>query len=144
MPESDVSNDPTPPKNEESTLLEELLAGVTGAIVTICCALPPLVHLVTGPLGPFIGGFVAGNKVSAGVRGRVIIAVSIGTGLAGILGIAAGVLLSFAQRSELPSWFPSSQTLGAILAGVWVYAAVLATAGAAVSASLKTRRQKSV
>jgi len=129
--------------SSSSSIAQELVAGALGAIVAIVCALPPLLHLVTFWLGPFIGGFVAANKANPGGRGRAIIAVTIGTGLSGLIGSAAFILRSFMSKDELPSWFPGSGMLGAILAGVWVYATVLAMIGTVVSTSLSKKRASS-
>lgn len=41
-----------------------LLNGVLGGGVTLLLILPPPVHLVTGPIGPLVGGFVAGSRLS--------------------------------------------------------------------------------
>lgn len=129
-------------EDQTSTLPGELLAGVLGAGVAVVCVAPPIVHLVTGPLGPFIGGFVAASHARPGARGRFVIAVTIATGLSSILAIALGVLLSFAVPSDFPDWFPSRPALAGILAGIWLYAAVLAASGAAVSNAV-SRKQSS-
>lgn len=130
---------PAPP----SSVGGEILAGLLGAGIAIGCVLPPIVHLVTGPLGPFIGGFVAANRARPGVRGQAIIATLVGTGVAGLMAIAAAVLVGLAGRSQLPDWFPSSGALGAVLAGVWLYGAVLAMVGTAVSGAFSAKeRQK--
>jgi hypothetical protein len=103
------------------SLAREILAGIAGAAIAAACLLPiPLVHLVATPLGPFVGGFVAGNMASPGLRGRAIIAVLVGSGMAGVLGGAVALLLAFAERSELPSWFPDSATLTGVVAAVWL------------------------
>ncbi|HVW26482.1 MAG TPA: hypothetical protein VHC69_14035 [Polyangiaceae bacterium] len=127
--------------NEESTFGGELVSGLLGAGVAMACILPPLLHLVTGPLGPCIGGFVAANRGKPGARGRVVIALTIGTAVTAFIGTAAEVFTSLAGKSQLPSWFPSSGTLAAILAGVWIYSTALGAAGTAVSAAL-SRREK--
>jgi protein-S-isoprenylcysteine O-methyltransferase Ste14 len=121
------------PSEAPSTVGREILAGLLGAGIAIGCVLPPIVHLVTGPLGPLIGGFVAANRAKPGPRGQAIIATIVGTGVAGLMAIAATVLVGLAGRSQLPDWFPSSGMLGAVLAGVWLYGAVLAAVGTAVS-----------
>jgi hypothetical protein len=128
---------------EASTLGGELLSGLLGAGVAMACLLPPILHLVTGPLGPFIGGFVAANRAKPGARGRAIIAVTIGSGVAGLAGVAAFVLIGLAGRSQLPSWFPASGTLAMILAGVWTYATGLGAAGAAVSGAFARKEPAS-
>jgi hypothetical protein len=127
--------------NEESNLGSELLSGLLGAGVAMACILPPLLHLVTGPLGPLIGGFVAANRGKPGPRGRAIIALTIGTAVTALIGTLAALLVGFAGRSQLPSWFPSSGTLSAILAGVWIYSTALGAGGTAVSAAF-SRREK--
>jgi hypothetical protein len=124
----------------ESSIGGEILAGVIGAAICLGCVLPPIVHLIAGPVGPFVGGFVAGNRVGPGVRGRVIIALTVGTTLAGIGATAAAVFKSLAGATDLPTWFPSNGMLGAILAGVWCYATALSMVGATVSSSMAERR----
>jgi hypothetical protein len=93
------------------------------------------------PLGSFLGGFVAGNIARPATRGRVVIAVIIGSGVSGILALAAAVLLGLAQKDELPTWFPAKDTLAAIIAAVWLYAATLSAIGATVSVALAQRKQ---
>ncbi|HEX7669501.1 MAG TPA: hypothetical protein VF395_07960 [Polyangiaceae bacterium] len=132
------ASNPAPP----SSVGGEILAGLLGAGIAIGCVLPPIVHLVTGPLGPFIGGFVAANRAKPGVRGQAIIAALVGTGVAGLMAIAATVLIGLAGRSQLPDWFPSSGALGAVLAGVWFYGAVLAMVGTAVSGSFSKKEEE--
>jgi hypothetical protein len=127
--------------NDQSTFGNELLSGLLGAGVAMACILPPLLHLVTGPLGPLIGGFVAANRGKPGARGRAIIALTIGTAVTGFIATAAAVLVSLAGRSQLPSWFPTSGTLAGILAGVWIYSTALGAGGTAVSAAF-SRREK--
>jgi hypothetical protein len=113
-----------------------------GAGVALACVLPPILHFVTGPLGPLIGGFVAASRSKPGPRGRAIIAFSVGTGLAGLIGIVATVLLSLAGRNELPSWFPSSGALSTILAGVWLYGVTLAGVGTTISGAFARRESR--
>ena len=112
----------------------ELLAGSLGLGIALACLMPPLVHLVTGPLGPFIGAFVVSKQFKPGARGRAIIAATIGLGLAAIAGIAALVVLTWSDSP--PSWFPSSSMLGMIVGGVGLYGALLGGAGCAVSAAI--------
>jgi hypothetical protein len=124
---------------DTSTLGSELLAGMLGAGVALACVLPPILHFVTGPLGPLIGGFVAASRSKPGPRGQAIIAFTVGSGLAGLVATAATVLVSLAGRSQLPSWFPSQATLSAILAGVWLYGVALAGVGTAISRAFARR-----
>ena len=142
--EATLAADQAPSPAEEtpsSTLGGELVAGLIGAGIAVGCVLPPLLHLITGPLGPFIGGFVAGNRQKPSGRGTAIIAVMIGTGVAGLIGAAAQTLVALAGRSQLPHWFPSPGTLGAIVAVAWLYAAVLGAIGVTVSRSLAQKKE---
>ncbi len=126
----------------ESSVGGEILSGLLGAGVALACIVPPVVHLVAGPVGPFLGGFVAANRGKPGARGRFIIAVTIGTAVAGLLAIAARVFVGLAGKSELPTWFPSPGTLAAILAGVWVYATAGGAVGATISAALSNKEKE--
>jgi hypothetical protein len=133
-----ASIDPTPqpalPEPRASTVGRELLFGLLGVLIALACVLPPLVHLVTGPLGPFIGGFIAANQVKPGPRGRAIIACTIGAGLAGLGAAVATAVLVLGDPP--PNWFPSKDTLSLILGGVFVYGTTLAAIGAAVSSAI--------
>lgn len=127
------------------SLGRELFAGLAGAGIAVACLLPiPIVHLVAMPLGPFLGGFVAGNIARPGARGRAVIAILVGSGVAGVLAIAAAVLLSFAQKDELPTWFPAKDTLAAIIAGVFLYEATMSAIGATVSVALARKKDAKV
>jgi hypothetical protein len=117
-----------------ATIGRELLFGVLGVAIALACVLPPLVHLVTGPLGPFIGGFIAANQVKPAARGHAIIACTIGAGLAGLGAVAATAVLVLGDPP--PSWFPAQDTLALILGGVFVYGTALAGVGVAVSRSI--------
>src|SRR5882724_11294445 len=93
------------PVDAPRSLQRELFAGFVGAGIAVACLMPiPIVHLVAMPLGPFLGGFVAGNIARPAARGRVIIAIIVGCGVSGILATAAAILLNLAQKDELPSW----------------------------------------
>ncbi len=126
----------TPP----TTVTRELLFGVIGGVIAIGCFLPPLVHFVSGPLGPGIGGFFAARQVKPAARGAAIIAASVGSVVAGLLAILAGAILAFSTHGK-PSWFPDTATVAAIIAGVWVYAAALAGVGVFASSMFDQRTQ---
>ena len=49
-----------------------------GVGIAALSALPPMIHFVTGPVGPLIGGFVAGSKMMATPRKAVGIGVLMG------------------------------------------------------------------
>ncbi len=140
-PGNDMETEPVS-ADADPSLQREIFAGLVGAGIAVACLLPiPIVHLVAMPLGPFLGGFVAGNIARPAARGRVIIAFMVGCGVSGILATAAAILLNLAQKDELPSWFPAKGTLIGILAIVWLYEATLSAVGATVSVALARRKQ---
>jgi len=117
---------PEPVISRETSIGRELVAGLIGAGVALACVLPPLVHLVTGPLGPLIGGFVAARWLRPAAPGPVLIAGTIGLCISGLGGTAAAVV---AGLEHPPSWFPSLDALIPILVGVALYGAVLGAIG---------------
>ena len=123
---------------DSSSLPRELLAGFLGAGIALACLLPPLIHLVSGPLGPAIGAFVVGNHFKPGTRGRAVIAVTIGCVLSAIVG---GALLAIRSASGAtpPSWFPASDIVGMIVGGVLVWAGALAAIGVGFSSAVASR-----
>lgn len=120
----------------ESTVLRELLFGLAGGGIAVGCLLPPLLHFVTGPLGPFIGGLIAANLARPGGRGRTVIAGMIGTTVAAICALTALGIAMFSSDKGPPSWFPDSSTLALIILGVWVYSTALGAAGVAARGML--------
>ena len=99
-----------------------------GSGVTLGCLLPPLVHFVTGPLGPFIGGFFAGSKMQAS------------PGQAVGMGVLMGLFLALPAFGIMSFWVEGSLRLvisGALLG----YIAALGTAGALVGSSVAMRAQ---
>ena len=125
---------------EPSSFGREIVSGLIGLAVTMCCVIPPVVHLIAGPLGPLLGGFIAANRTNPGARGRVVIAGIIGTGVAGLIFVASKVFVAAVGRTELPDWFPSGGTLSAILAGVWLYGVVVASIGTLISTSMAQKK----
>ena len=117
---------------EATSRCRELVAGLIGAGVALACVLPPLVHLVTGPLGPLIGGFVAARWLRPAAPGPVLIAGTIGLCLSGLGGTAAAVV---AGLEHPPSWFPALDTLIPILLGIALYGAVLGAIGVKLGSS---------
>jgi len=133
-------NPPNIDAEKGSSLGRELVSGLMGAGVSMACILPPILHLVIGPLGPFIGGFVAANRVSATPRARVVVAVTVATALSTFVGTLLGAAASVAAQGQLPDWFPtSSARIAAIAAVVWVYAGTLAAVGTVVRSAVGGR-----
>jgi hypothetical protein len=79
--------------SDETTGLGPIMvAGLLGVGVALLCVIFPIVHFVTGPLAPGIGGFVAGTRTSASGDQIWLIGGTIGVSLAIILGVAALVI----------------------------------------------------
>lgn len=72
-----------------------------GFAIAVGCLLPPLLHFVTGPLGPFIGGFAGGMRARATSRGAVAIGLMMGICLSLFLLVLGSLLLSF--QDSLPA-----------------------------------------
>lgn len=116
-----------------ASLGRELLAVAIGVGVAFACLLPPIIHFVSGPLGPLIGGFVAARYRPLGTRGKVLVAAGIGLGIAAIVGTAATIVAHL--DATPPSWFPADSMLGLLLLGVAVYGAALASLGVGLAAA---------
>jgi hypothetical protein len=86
-----------------------------------------------------IGGFVVAQRIKPGARGRAIIALALGGTLAGLIGGIAAAVVAVSEPGDLPDWFPSSGSIGVILAGVWVYAGALGALGATLGGRRKAR-----
>jgi len=100
--------------------------------VSLICLIIPIVHLVSGPLAPAIGGFVGAGTISA----RKIHAPAIGLSLA--MFWTAPVFALYGIRTFQPNFFGLiGDTLLVPLLGIFFWASVLGTAGAAIASSRK-------
>lgn len=122
------------------SVARELLGGLVAAAIALAGFLPPLVHFVTGPLGPFIGAFVVAQRVRPGARGCAIIGATLGAAFAGV-GAALAAALGGLGSGSPPEWFPAGDLLGAILGGVAAYTAGLGVAGATFGARFAAQRE---
>ena len=96
-----------------------------GVGVAFLCVIFPIVHFVTGPLAPGIGGFVAGTRTGASGDEIWLIGGTIGVGLAVILGIAALVISAFISGGR------AAPGLSALVSGIaLVYGTLLGSLGA--------------
>ena len=125
-----MSTDPALPPLPPSTIVDEFVSGLFGMGIALGCLLPPIVHLVTGPLGPLIGGLFAASRAKPGGRGQAVIALTIATGFATLVGGVLLALIASSGRKQLPDWLPSQGTTVALAVGaVFTYAGMLATLG---------------
>jgi len=113
-----------------------ILSGLIGFGICICCLLPPILHFITGPLGPLIGGFVAGTRTHANKKGAVVIGLMIGLNLTLlfilIFNIISGTGLSLPVNlgSYNSSEFINMSNFSKIAAGVFLYGSLLGILGA--------------
>lgn len=103
---------------------QALLGGLIGAGVAIACLLPPILHFISGPLGPLIGGVVAGAKFRATGVYALVAGLTIGLLLALVVPVF-GTLL----QAVLPVQFPA-EALVAVGVISFLYSSALGTAGA--------------
>lgn len=103
-----------------------LKAGAITLAVSIACLLPPIVHFVTGPLGPAIGGYFGGSKArllpgEAALLGLllavlggvpILIGVYAFTSLNSVAAIFAAIFAAFylGGLSGLAAWFGGSSS----------------------------------
>jgi hypothetical protein len=112
------------------------LYGLIGAGIAIACLIPPIVHFISGPLGPLIGGAFAGVRIRSGGIASVMAGLTIGVAL-GLVVPVFGALL----QAILPVSFPS-EMLYVVGVVSFFYSTALGTAGAYIGAWLSNREPR--
>ena len=113
-------------------------AVAVGFGVTLAFLLPPIVHFITGPIGPFVGGFIGGSVSKAGVGQAIIIGISIAI----LIGCFAACFLVLATMftSLLPEL---DVVILLLLAGtIFIYVVILGSTGAMVGGRIARRQDK--
>ena len=116
------------PEPEGGAVERALLSGLIGAAVAVACLIPPVVHFISGPLGPLIGGAVAGARARASGLHTLLIGLTVGL----VLAVAVPALAVLLQ-AILPVRFPESALLFVGI-GVFVYSTLLGWPGALIGA----------
>ena len=100
--------------------------------------LPPILHFLTGPLGPLVGGFFGGSRAAASLRQAA------GIGILMALFMAAPIAGLVAFGTVVTSFIPQAVGDALALVGVIivVYTGAMGTIGAALG-GLLARRQPS-
>jgi hypothetical protein len=111
--------------------------------ISLLCFLPPLVHFISGPLGPFIGGFIVGMRRKVTAQEGLLIGIGMGVlfGIIGLLGVVAAELLSpgtIQMYSPLP--IPVVWLIPLI---PMIYAGFLGSCGAVLSGYLARQSEAS-
>lgn len=110
-----------------------------GSVISLVCLLPPLVHFVTGPLGPVIGGWIAGSKHRAEPEQALGIGVLMGL----FMVFPVGAVLALDKLfPSLNSWV-ESYILTVIGIVILVYTTVLGSVGAMVGGYMASREEAS-
>ena len=101
---------------------------VKGALIgfgfSIIMLLIPIVHFITGPLGPLIGGYVGGGVV------RATPSQALGIGVLMAFFMAAPVLLIAIALQSLAIWESGQGILNAVAGILAIWAGLLGTVGA--------------
>lgn len=101
---------------------------VKGALIgfgfSILLLMIPIVHFITGPLGPLIGGYVGGGVV------RATPSQAIGIGVLMAFFMAAPVLLIAMALQALAIWESGQGMLNAVAGILAIWAGLLGTVGA--------------
>ena len=107
--------------------------GVTLGLLAI-----PLVHFVTGPVGPFVGGFIGGGMLKAHPARALGLGLLMGLVVAGVAGIVIFVIGFLLQVVT-----GDIRTLVIVAgAGASLYISLLGTAGAVVGGHMARRSRK--
>ncbi len=108
------------------------------AAVSLACVLPPIVHFVSGPLGPGIGGFVAGLNLRCDFNG----AAALGA-VEALVFVVAASLLAIAASVFAPGLLPSVNWIVTVVGGlvVFLYVFWLGTMGAWAGGAMARRSE---
>ena len=114
----------------------QLINGVLMALgVTVLLLLIPVVHFISGPVGPFVGGFIGVGKWENRPESALTTGFVFGFVLWLLLAaITAAAVVVLAVATNLLSSGTGALIVAAMVGGVF-YITLLATIGAAVSAS---------
>ncbi|MEA2640492.1 MAG: hypothetical protein QOF51_1886 [Chloroflexota bacterium] len=115
-------------------------ASAIGFGIAFLCLLPPIIHFFTGPVGPFIGGFIGGSRAEAEPGQGVLIGLGMGICVAVVVGIPVFLLM----LTPLGNWLPldpgAHGTVEIVTLIAMTYLTVLGSIGAMVGGRLS--RQK--
>ena len=114
----------------------QLVSAVFVALgVTVLLLIIPVVHFVSGPVGPFVGGFIAIGRWRSRPESAFAAGLAFGFALWLLMAlVTAVVIVILAFATGVISGGTGALVIGAVMGGVF-YITILATAGAIVSAS---------
>lgn len=110
-------------------MLDMLKGALVGFGVALLMLTPPIVHFVTGPLGPLVGGFFGGSRAKA----TFPVAVGVGLLMALFMVAPVGGLVALGTVFDIP-FLPQSvlDALGVVAVVIVVYTGMMGTVGAVI------------
>jgi hypothetical protein len=91
-----------------------ILGTLIAFVVSVLCLLPPGVHFVTGPIGPVIGGYVAGNRLRLSSAEALVVGVAMG------VAIGATSILAFEYLEFMPNLAPQASIPLSVIGALYV------------------------
>ncbi len=116
--------------NEPAPLSQVFLAALIGVGISVGCLMVPLVHIVSGPLGPAIGGFVSGSRVRASGSRVGILGICIGCGMALVFAGIAALLLVIAPNMWKVGTLENRYWFWGLTTAIWAYGTTVGCLGA--------------
>lgn len=122
-----------------------LISALIGTGICILCILPPMLHFLTGPLGPLIGGFVGGLRIKAKWTHAIFIGLTMGLCLAALFLLIINLIVSLqVSIPEVMQKFVSPEALNASMLKYSLiplsYVGVLGTLGAWIGGKIMNRK----
>ncbi len=114
-----------------------LKGALIGFAIALACFLPPIIHWVSGPLGPLVGGYIGGAKARA--RGVQALGVGFLMALFMVLPLAVLLLVGSVAQTMLPRGVQSILEVVAIV--IVLYTGVMGSMGAAIGGALALRQE---
>ena len=114
-----------------------LKGALIGFAVALAMFLPPILHWVTGPLGPLVGGFFGGSRARLRPAQAPLMGLLMG------LFMAAPFSLLIAAGSVADTFLPESlqKVLGVVAVVIVLYTTVMGSIGAAIGGALALREE---
>ena len=113
-----------------------LRGALLGFGVALLMWLPPILHILTGPLGPMVGGFIGGSRARSSLAGAVGVGLLMGLFMVGpVVGL---VLVGYAIDGFLPQGVRNLLVYAGIV--VVVYTGSMGTVGAAIGGRVALRQ----
>ena len=114
-----------------------LKGALIGFAIALACFLPPIIHWVSGPLGPLVGGYIGGAKTRA--RGVQALGVGFLMALFMVLPLAVLLMVGSVAQTILPRGVQSILQVVALV--IVLYTGVMGSMGAAIGGALALRQE---